>query len=139
MHQDLDKITDLDAWVEQVHLLNTELANKQAEWLRFAMDRNLKTREMAKGASATKLGNTATTAPHLPPPLTRLKSVTPRLIATERQLLKEHQGCFYCQTFYSGHFSTSCPLGPNECPSSEACKNVTVAEAMKAKVVWEKT
>jgi len=39
-HQDVDKITDLDTWIECVHLLDIRLVNKRAEWLKIVMDKN---------------------------------------------------------------------------------------------------
>jgi hypothetical protein len=36
-HLDLDKIAELDTWIERVHLLDVELENKRAEWLKLAI------------------------------------------------------------------------------------------------------
>jgi hypothetical protein len=137
-HQDLDKIEDLDAWIKQVHLLDTELAKKWVEWLKFAMERNAKTGQAAKMAS-TKSRNASSGSTHpLQIPQTG-RSVTPRLTPVKHQLLEEHQGCFRCRVFYSGHFSANCPLGPNERPLSEACMNITTAHTLKAKTAFERS
>jgi hypothetical protein len=37
-HLDLDKMTDLDTWIEHIHLLDMELEAKCAEWLKIAME-----------------------------------------------------------------------------------------------------
>lgn len=61
-----------------------------------------------------------------------------KLNVTKHNLLRAHQGCFRCRVFYVGHYSPDCPLAADVRPSAEACKNITLANAMKAKAVFEK-
>ncbi|KAF9494922.1 hypothetical protein BDN71DRAFT_1431400 [Pleurotus eryngii] len=54
----------------------------------------------------------------------------PCLTPKERELLKEHNGCYVCQQFYVYHFSTECPNG---FPSKAFYKTLTLEMAKKAK------
>ncbi|KAF8237977.1 hypothetical protein L208DRAFT_1244428 [Tricholoma matsutake] len=62
---------------------------------------------------------------------------TAKLTQLEHDVLKAHRGCFHCRLFYAGHYSPGCPLGANGRPTPEACKNVTLASALKAKAAFE--
>jgi hypothetical protein len=64
--------------------------------------------------------------------------VTPKLTQVEHDLLKAHRGCFRYYIFYLGHLAPDCTLGPKERPTLEACKNITLANALKAKAAFEK-
>jgi hypothetical protein len=139
-HQDLDKIMDLDTWIERVHLLDVELANKRAEWLKIAMERGKNpgpnSKPTTKVPASTFPTISSSTAPSTSQP--SAKTFTPKLTQAEKTLLEEHLGCFRCRVFYAGHFGPDCTLAPNERPSHEACKNVTLANALKAKAAFEK-
>ncbi|KAH7917164.1 hypothetical protein BV22DRAFT_1026885, partial [Leucogyrophana mollusca] len=54
----------------------------------------------------------------------------PTLTIAERQLLREHNGCFKCRCFYSKHQSSSCPVG---FPSADNYKPLTERDALAAK------
>ncbi|KAF8237158.1 hypothetical protein L208DRAFT_1519101, partial [Tricholoma matsutake] len=62
-------------------------------------------------------------------------STLPPLTDAEKDLLRLHQGCFKCHTFYAEHFSRNCT---NPCPTAEDCKKVMAAYAGKAKLAYEK-
>ncbi|KAF8218796.1 hypothetical protein L208DRAFT_1347147, partial [Tricholoma matsutake] len=57
------------------------------------------------------------------------------LTDTEKELLRVHQGCFKCQTFYGEHIGHNCT---NPHPSADDCKKVMAAHTAKAKVAYEK-
>lgn len=63
---------------------------------------------------------------------------TPKLTQAEHDLLKAHRGCFCCHLFYVGHLAGDCTLGLKEHPLPEACRNVTLANALKAKATFKK-
>jgi hypothetical protein len=122
-HGDLDKIANLDEWIECVHLLDTEIENKRKEWLKVIVDKGKTT--TAKD-SRTMGASTSVNIPNA-------TSFIPKLTQAERELLKAHEGCFRCRVFYSGHISRDCPLGADGRPTPEACKTVNLATALKAK------
>jgi hypothetical protein len=57
----------------------------------------------------------------------------PKLTQPEKDLLDQHQGCYKCQVFYTGHFSCTCS---NERPTLEECKKVTTMHALCAKAIF---
>lgn len=61
-----------------------------------------------------------------------------KLTTVEHNLLKAHRGCFHCKQFYVNHCSADCPLGKNGHPTLDACKKVTITEALKAKATYKK-
>jgi hypothetical protein len=143
-HGFLDAITDLEAWIQCVHLLDLENQNKWEEWLKIAQTSahvsnkgmtsrvgvvpNTRTAEpSAAGKGGSVLSNTTNVTPN----------ITAKLTQAEHDLLRAHRGCFRCRKFYAGHFAQGCPLGANGRPSPEACKNVTVEAALKAKSAFE--
>ena len=95
-HGDLDKITDLDAWIERVHLLDCELENKRKEWLKLVMKNNNPpsfNRDMNKTAIATSSSDAQNATK--PSNSTLIASTfIPKLTTDERDLLKAHEGCF---------------------------------------------
>lgn len=148
-HGTLDAIMDLEAWIQHVHLLDLENQSKCEEWLKITQ---ASAHTNTKGATAqvttaltnnggkanlvAATGNTGgpgilanTTNSQQPP--------TPKLTQPEHDLLKAHRGCFCCRVCYAGHYAPDCPLSTNERPSVEACKNVTITAALKAKAVFE--
>jgi hypothetical protein len=144
-HGDLDKIMDLDAWVECVHLLDIELENKRAEWLKVAMEGHqgtTKVRSILRNSSIANVAmnpNTASNSSTSARPSSSYTGPgTPKLTQVEYDLLKAHRGCFRCHLFYIGHLAPNCTLGPDERPSPEACKNCTLPNALKAKAAFEK-
>jgi len=124
----LDTITDLDDWLERIHLLEQDLqATHRASWV----------------AKATKVGNTphpiATTTPSTGP-VPASSPAPPSILLSpltedEKNLLRLHLGCFKCWIFYAGHLGQNCN---NPCPTPEDCRHVTAAHATKAKVAYEK-
>jgi hypothetical protein len=75
-HLNLDKIAELDTWIERVHLLDVELENKHAEWLKLAISTgqaNAKSWGVLRnsnlinsGASETGLNNSTCNGPAQP-------------------------------------------------------------------------
>jgi hypothetical protein len=58
----------------------------------------------------------------------------PKLTQAEKDLLNLHQGCYKWRTFYTGHFSRTCP---NDRPTLDACKKVTAVHASHAKATFD--
>lgn len=140
-HLNLDKIMDLDTWIEHVHLLDLELINKRAEWLNITIESG---QTLAAPKPCTVLCNSSVinTANSSNSPATTSTAKpgtgTPKLTNAKHKLLKAHHGCYWCQIFYVGHVSPNCTLGPNNQPTPKACKNVTLANALKAKAIFKK-
>jgi hypothetical protein len=138
-HDDLDKISDLDAWLKRVDLLDQELDNKRVEWVKIAIEAG-----QAPNRCHGVLHNLMSANVPPPyngssvPPSTGNKTGTPKLTQTEYDLLKAHCGCFCCCLFYVGHISPNCTLRPDECPSAKAVKNCMLVYALKAKAAFDK-
>ena len=132
-HGDLDKITDLDLWIERVNLLDCELDNKRKEWLKLAMKSNTPASGNKNPVGTTPSVNSHSNSPAASSATLIASAFIPKLTTEERDLLKAHEGCFRCRKFYAGHFSRDCPLGSEGRPSPEDCKNVTLANASLAK------
>lgn len=140
-HLDLDKITDLNEWVKRIHLLDVELKNKQAEWLKIVIEgcqTTAKARGILCNSTAVNSGMPSYTTTPAPSTTALAGTSTPRLTQAKHNLLKAHHGCFRCCIFYTEHVTPDCLLGPKECPSPEACKNVTLTNALKAKAAFKK-
>ncbi|KAF8220372.1 hypothetical protein L208DRAFT_1221180, partial [Tricholoma matsutake] len=124
--------------------------NKHEEWLKIAQASacaNTKNTASRGGnnqiANAGSAGMAAASTSNITTPgvLTNTTNTqqpaTLKLTQTEHDLLRTHHGCFHCRLFYAGHFTLDCPLGTNERPTQEACKNITTAAALKAKAAFE--
>ncbi|KAF8225990.1 hypothetical protein L208DRAFT_1304167, partial [Tricholoma matsutake] len=121
-HGTLDAIVDLEAWIQRVHLLDIENMNKRED----GTTTNTLTPTTSSSSNAVLSNTTNTTQPFMA-----------KLTQAEHNLLRAHKGCFHCRFFYAGHFAPDCPLGSKGRPTPEACKNVTLAEALKAKAAFE--
>ena len=144
-HPNLDKITDLDLWIEWVHLLNVKLENKQVEWLKITVDSSQVAPKSCGILCNSSVINTMTSSSTLTSlntpaamPSANASMGTLKLTQAEHDLLKAHCGCFWCQIFYVGHVTPNCTLGHYEHSSPEACKNITLANALKAKAAFKK-
>jgi hypothetical protein len=128
--KELDTVKDLNEWIEQVQLLDNKCCKMRASWLKMVM---------AQPKTSRKNGNIGMTRPMMRGgnnnKTASSSSVIPRLTDDKRKLLDEHQGCYKCCSFYAGHFARDCTC---ERPSLDACKNVTVANATKAKAAFER-
>ncbi|KAF8237027.1 hypothetical protein L208DRAFT_1174513, partial [Tricholoma matsutake] len=143
-HGTLDAIVDIEAWIQRVHLLDVENMNKREEWVKIALSvgcMNSKATCTGVGAGSGTTTNTATPTTSsssnavLSNTTNMTQPFTAKLTQAEHDLLRAHKGCFHCRFFYAGHFVPDCPLGSR--PTLEACKNVTLAEALKAKAAFE--
>ncbi|KAG1841699.1 hypothetical protein DFJ58DRAFT_610860, partial [Suillus subalutaceus] len=105
---------DLRKWIAKVRILDDRrlrylVRQKEAVESALRTERacsapdkksNANTRNNAKGNTTQAKDSNAKT-------FTRLPSLTD----TERQLLRDNDGCFKCRKPFAGHTSTSCPMG----------------------------
>jgi hypothetical protein len=125
--KELDAIEDIEAWIHRIMILDLQLATQQQ--ISSSMAQAAKT--------AAKLSQTTQHPPHThtsPAGLPLVASTAsptssfgpfvalPKLTQPEKDLLDQHQGCYKCRMFYTGHFSHTCS---NKRPTLEACKKVT--------------
>ncbi len=62
-----------------------------------------------------------------------LRIHVPGLTEAERQLLRDHKGCFRCRKFYAGHLQRDCKDWPDR-----GIKTLTLADALSAQKLDEK-
>ncbi|KAF8235872.1 hypothetical protein L208DRAFT_1254475, partial [Tricholoma matsutake] len=148
-HGTLDAITDLEAWIQCMHLLDLENQNKREEWLKITQSMactNNKGNAGCGGGGPSSSGATGTTMTGVASmavlantmnTTNATQPVTPKLTQVEHDLLRAHHGCFRCRLFYAGHYAPKCPLGTNGRPTAEACKSVTITAALKVKTPFE--
>lgn len=138
-HGDLDKIIDFNSWIGRVHLLDVELNNKQNEWVK-AMKVTAAPKTGLQQLMSMNNSNIGVKDMALTVGMTSMNSSTfiAKLTTVKHDLLKAHHGCFHCRQFYVNHYLVDCPLGKNGHPSTDACKKVTITEALKAKAAYEK-
>lgn len=140
-HGTLDAITDLKAWIQCIHLLDVENQNKREEWVKIAQaaaHTNMKMTCTNTGTSGSNTPSSSTSTPVVLSNTTNTRQTfTAKLTQAEHNLLRAHRGCFCCRLFYANHFAPDCPLGTKGRPTPEACKNVTLTEALKAKAAFE--
>ncbi|KAF8239599.1 hypothetical protein L208DRAFT_1236327, partial [Tricholoma matsutake] len=139
---------NLEAWIQQVHLLDLENQNKRDEWLKIAQSTarsNSKGVEKAGGSNSggsmapgtSVASNNASMPAVLANTMNTQQISTPKLMQVEHDLLRAYRGCFQCRLFYAGHYAPECLLGATGRPTPEACKNMTTAAVLKAKATFE--
>jgi hypothetical protein len=125
----LDAISDLEAWLERINILDQDVQARQAEL------QALQTKAKPRTYNPSSSGSTSNAPSNPQSSSTTLVAAVPKLTADERALLMTHQGCLKCRVFYAGHFADKCSA---ERPSIEQCKKVTKENAIKAQAAFEK-
>ncbi|KAH7903753.1 hypothetical protein BJ138DRAFT_979514, partial [Hygrophoropsis aurantiaca] len=129
-HEKASDEPDFDDWIDLVKRIDEKRVRRMHEhqqaieaYVRSSGAKSFSTSRTTTNSSSTS-SNVLAAAPHIT--FVRL----PPLTDQERQLLKDHRGCFKCRHFYVNHLSTSCPDG---FPAGEGYKTLTERDALAAK------
>jgi len=131
LHENVNDEEDFHAWLQLVKRLDEHLQKTRSRQ-QEVLDQYLRLQSKAGGYGGGGGGKVfsstkpSTTKAHST--FTRLPSLT----NAERDLLREHAGCFKCRKFYMTHCSADCP---DRFPAGEGYKMLTARDAMAAKPI----
>jgi hypothetical protein len=123
LHDKVNDEEDFHTWLQLVKRLDERLQKSRSRQ-QEALDQYMRLHGKGGGQGSTSQGKFSAkpTATKTRTTFTRLPSLTD----AERNLLREHAGCFKCRKFYVTHRSADCPDG---FPPGEGYKTLTERDA----------
>ncbi|RDB22348.1 hypothetical protein Hypma_010547 [Hypsizygus marmoreus] len=147
----LEKMLDLDDWVEQVRIINEKQHSRQENSSKNYIDKLIAQSIAANLPLANNIANTmpsssstSTTSSSCPPasnfnttprPFATTPRHIPKLTDDKKSLLASHGRCYKCRLFYVSHYADSCTILH---PISEAVANLMPANAAIATAAFDK-
>ncbi|OJA14932.1 hypothetical protein AZE42_12832 [Rhizopogon vesiculosus] len=132
LHEKVNEEEDFYKWLELVKRLDEKLQKtvmrQQQVWENYACMRGYRTSSKPSNQSSSKMESTKS--------YNTMNTQLHSLTTAERELLKEHTGCFKCRKFYVAHRSADCPDG---FPLGEGYKMLTECDALRARSISKKT